>query len=279
MSLANDSRFSSTASYFVPTVGTSGGSTLTSTVLINPDGGTGRINTFVSGAGASGQLELGPSLTNFKAVTIYDNGIVNGAGINITSSEPSTNGSSLNIVGPGTGAQANAAYIRVNSSTGNEELTLSASPTGSNVVLTPTATTFNGPVTLGVSGIANYAYDINGYNISTGAVVSCPDGAATVYPNPTVLLPGVHAIVSDNATSDQNLGTVGFYNVAGQWSAGCGTAQMGLPGAGGGAPSTMLSLTTNPAGQIVINNWTGEGARNIQLSFIRLSGPNLNVPV
>lgn len=275
MSFANDSRFSSTSNYFVATASAVGGTTLDSTVLIQPSGITGRINTNLPSAVSGSILELGPSTTNYKTVTIYDNGLVGGAGLNIASGEPAT--SALNIVGPAPGGDN--ALIRVNTTTGGEQLTLAANSTRDNIVLAPTLSTFNTNIQLGVSGVANFAFDINGYNLVTGPVVSCADNATTIYANPAGVAPGLHSIVTDNGTSDIALGTTGVLNIAGQWSAGCGCSAMGLPGAGGGAPSTMLCLSVNGAGQLIILNQTGEGARDIQLSFIRLSGVGFNVPV
>jgi hypothetical protein len=216
---------------------------LNSTVLLEPipGSGTGRINTDVSGAGASGQLELGPTTTNYKAFTIYDNGsAVNGAGINIASTEPSTSGSGLNIVGPGTGAQANQAYIRVNTSTGAERVILASNPTVNNLVLSPIGSVFNTPVATALDcdvdtgGIFRRSNATNNQAIVVGCLQT-DSGATTalVVPTPNGLITGLYAVLTGGNNSlpvgVSGTGSLMYWNGT-AWSAG---GSMNNPQTGG----------------------------------------------
>jgi len=239
MSLTNDSRFSSTSTYFVPTAGLAG-STLQSTVLINPSGGTGRINTNLPSAATGSQLELGPSTTNFKALTIYDNGA--GTGLNISSSEPATSG--LNIVGPATGATS--AYIRVNTSTGAESLTLAANPVvNNNIVLTPATTTvntslttaldadiYNGGIYRRTNASDNQAILVQNLTTDSGATT------ALVVPTPDGLVAGLYAILTGGSSGNLAITTSGtgclMYWTGSAWSAG---GSMNNPQTGGAGAS------------------------------------------
>lgn len=262
MSLTNDSRFSSTATYFVPAANSAGGTSLESTVLIEPSGITGRINTNLPSAVSGSLLELGPSTTNFKAVTIYDNGsAVNGAGLNIASTEPSTGGSALNIVGPGTGAQANAAYIRVNTSTGAESLTLAANPVVNSIVLTPATTTVNTSLTTAVDAdIINGGVYRRTNNSDNQAILvqnlQTDPGAVTalVVPTPDGLITGLYAVLTGGSVGNLAITTSGtgclMYWNGSAWSAG---GSINNPQTGGGAPENINQYGVRATGGLGAN--------------------------
>jgi len=86
-------------------------------------------------------------------------------------------------------------------------------------------------------------------------------------------LPYDYANVIVGSTGAQ--GSTGATGATG--ATGVGTSVFGLTGAGGDN-QTHLALNASPAGGLVISNYTGQGPRNITLTFVRLTGPAFNIP-
>ena len=224
------------------------GSSLNSTVLIQPAVNVGRINTNLPSAVSGSLLELGPSTTNYKAVTIYDNGsAVNGAGLNIASTEPSAGGSALNIVGPGTGTQSSVAYLRVNTSNGGERLILASNPTINNLVLSPTATIANATLATAVDvdvdngGVYRRSNNSDNQAILVQNIQTDP-GATTalVVPAPDGLIVGLYAVLTGGSVGNLAITTSGtgclMYWNGSAWSAG---GSMNNPQTGGGGATAI----------------------------------------
>jgi len=245
MSLTNDSKFSSTSSYFAPLISSNGGSLLDSTVLItpNPGSGTARINSNVSGAGASGQIELGPTLNNPKALTVYDNGT--GTGLNIASDDASVSG--LNIVGPSVGNSA--AYIRVNTSNGTETLTLGASATvNNNIVCTALSTSVNVQLNIApdvdilMGGVLRSDND-SPNNAARVPSPPCASGDVANFIPPVGLIPGLYALTisqgADNGLYCAYYGSGFLYWDGTNWTSGGFNSNPGvLNGMGVRIPAT-----------------------------------------
>lgn len=136
--------------------------------------------------------------------------------------------------------------------------------------------TLNTNVFLNTSGPAGEAFDINGYNRYTGAVVSVPDGASAPIPNPALLTPGLYAIVTGSEAADRlPFSTVAYYDTANGWVGCCAYAPGGLPAPGIAFTNAVLQPTAGDR-TLTCFNFTGLGARTVQLTYVRLSGPAFN---
>jgi hypothetical protein len=275
MSLSNDSRFSTTANYFVPVVGAGGGSVLDSTVLITPNPGTtvASINTNVASAG---DLALGSSTAHPNTVNLVEipgRGYVSIVGDNILGSSP------LNISGSiGGAAGPKSGLINMGTGYGGESLALGANLVDyDNIVLTPTATTVNTVLTTGVDVDINNGgvYRRSNASPNQAFIVPClstPSGSGTTLAVPGGIIPGLYAVLTGiglaaGATAS-NTGCLMYFNGT-QWSAG---GSLNNPATGGaGTPINQYGVRAIPGTpNLGFMNGTGTlcGAGDVNVYFM-----------
>jgi hypothetical protein len=141
-----------------------------------------------------------------------------------------------------------------------------------------TAVTLNSNLNIATSGIANFAFDINGYDSYTSGSTTCNDGLSTAVVTPTALIsPGLYAIMSSQGSNFAGVNTMALFDGS-YWTAGGGGAGIGLSGGGGGAPPTSASIDMRLLSRnIFIQNDTGFDI-TLTLIYIRLSGNKFNRP-
>jgi len=137
-----------------------------------------------------------------------------------------------------------------------------------------TAVTLNSNLNIAVSGTANFAFDINGYDSFLSVVTSCAAGDVTPISNPFGIISGLHAIMYNIAGSSpcDGFSSIAFYDAyLQQWTDGGG----GLGFQAGGAVGISFQ---NIAPQTINIQNTGPAALNICVRYIRLTGGIFNYP-
>jgi len=285
MSLTNDSRFSSSATYFVPAATQTGGSTVNSILKINPPAGS-TSSSILNVATVGGALNLGSSAAFPSTLQIVEagKGYIQTAGDAVAGTSP------LTLSGGVAGAASG--LINMGTNTGLETLTIGANATSSfnNIILSAgvnAATTFNKPV------ITNIDVDITNGGVyrrsntsdNQAIVVPClttDSGATTalVVPTPDGLITGLYAVLTGGNGSlpvgVSGTGSLMYWNGA-AWSAG---GSMNNPQTGGAGANQINQYGIRSTGGLGANltfcNGTGEqvigGAVNVYIMLL-LAGP------
>lgn len=281
MSQGNESRFSATANYFVPIAGAGGGSTLNSTVLVNPTITTGvASSTIINNIATAplGSLKLGTSVAHPSTFQVVEGApAFSGAQGVLVADVSSTEQLGLSVI-PAVGP--NPARVQVSAlglNAGSNNLSLGSYQTPSCLVVNDTVNTgaqVNGAgyginanvnMWLGKANDAtkpNKVVDIDGYNFyNLGTYPLAAAGNAVLLEMPATMPPGIYFVVSTaNSTNSVAISIIGEYIGNNLWS-------------NGGGQGTSIALWPDQAsGQLKLISSNG-GAISVQLEATRFSGP------
>jgi hypothetical protein len=130
-----------------------------------------------------------------------------------------------------------------------------------------TSVTLNSNFYINTVGNDGAAFDINGYNYYTSLSVSCNTGVTQIT-NPTYFFSeGLYAVMSVNPIGFDGVNTMAIYQNGGWYTGGGGSGR-------NNGNHICITATSNPA-NLSINN--GGPTVNVQLAYVRLSGPNFNL--